>query len=135
MSSSGKACQLCCCLGYCDLSTDEHEEQFVMDGAKYTKNTQNDDTCVVCLESFDTEVTVKLACKHKFHKDCIVRWVTQNTTCPLCKKDILKTTLRKCEYTFKMVRPISPTFSTPIPDSASGVSWDAAYTGMSPFYM
>ncbi|PIN22937.1 hypothetical protein CDL12_04346 [Handroanthus impetiginosus] len=42
-------------------------------------------SCSICLEEFqDTPRATRLPCRHVFHEDCIVRWLTGNHVCPLC---------------------------------------------------
>ncbi|KAI9591349.1 hypothetical protein BDF19DRAFT_272680 [Syncephalis fuscata] len=45
--------------------------------------------CPVCLEDFvDDERLRLLPCRHRFHVDCVDRWlVTQRRLCPVCKQD------------------------------------------------
>lgn len=43
--------------------------------------------CPICynaLAFFD--VISELTCKHKFHNDCIIKWISKNNSCPLCRK-------------------------------------------------
>ncbi|KAK1399152.1 RING-H2 finger protein ATL16 [Heracleum sosnowskyi] len=46
--------------------------------------------CVVCLNEFQEQDTVKLlpSCKHGFHLDCIDIWLQSNDNCPLCRLSI-----------------------------------------------
>ncbi len=46
-------------------------------------------SCAVCQEeSNEDELIMTLPCFHRFHKDCIEPWITQNPTCPTCKHNI-----------------------------------------------
>ncbi|CAH9092007.1 unnamed protein product [Cuscuta europaea] len=44
--------------------------------------------CAVCLSEYEEgEAIIRLVqtCSHSFHKDCIVAWLRQNGTCPICR--------------------------------------------------
>lgn len=42
--------------------------------------------CVVCMEKLRTEdPTAILPCLHQYHEDCILQWLQQSRTCPLCR--------------------------------------------------
>ncbi|XP_055593246.1 uncharacterized protein LOC129744644 [Uranotaenia lowii] len=47
-------------------------------------------SCSICFDLiFDKDNTTwVLPCKHKFHPECIDRWVQQNNSCPICRKMI-----------------------------------------------
>ncbi|KAK9949697.1 hypothetical protein M0R45_005214 [Rubus argutus] len=47
--------------------------------------------CSVCLSEFeDGEKIRQLKCKHRFHKDCVDKWLRQYwATCPLCRTRVL----------------------------------------------
>jgi hypothetical protein len=46
--------------------------------------------CSVCLEEYEMgELLRQLPCKHTFHTECIVPWLTERSPlCPLCKSDV-----------------------------------------------
>ncbi|WP_448216698.1 RING finger domain-containing protein [Endozoicomonas sp. 2B-B] len=47
------------------------------------------DNCPVCLESFaDREVSVLEDCRHMFHKDCVAKWLSANSICPVCRTSL-----------------------------------------------
>jgi hypothetical protein len=54
------------------------------------------DSCSICLENVHKN-KVELACRHSFHKTCIVEWSSYHSTCPYCRHpfDI-------CDYDMKM---------------------------------
>ncbi|KAH7435442.1 hypothetical protein KP509_06G065300 [Ceratopteris richardii] len=50
-----------------------------------------DAECCICLSSYDDDIEIReLYCRHHFHSACIDRWLRMNSTCPLCKFDIVK---------------------------------------------
>ncbi|MCO5596401.1 hypothetical protein L7F22_050462 [Adiantum nelumboides] len=50
-----------------------------------------DTECCICLSSYDDGVEIReLQCNHHFHCACIDRWLRMNSTCPLCKFNILR---------------------------------------------
>lgn len=50
------------------------------------KNLKTEDTCTICLETLDEE-TISLPCNHLFHKSCIIPWLENKSTCPLCRTE------------------------------------------------
>ena len=47
--------------------------------------------CSICLD--DNKLNndwSELMCKHNYHSICIEKWLVNNTTCPLCRQDILR---------------------------------------------
>ena len=45
--------------------------------------------CVICMEKLSNE-TGMTNCKHKFCKDCILKWVNESSECPLCRSQITR---------------------------------------------
>ncbi|KAJ8270073.1 hypothetical protein GJAV_G00110030 [Gymnothorax javanicus] len=45
--------------------------------------------CPVCKEDYSMGESVRqLPCNHLFHNDCIVPWLEQHDTCPVCRKSL-----------------------------------------------
>ncbi|KJK42186.1 hypothetical protein UK23_38275 [Lentzea aerocolonigenes] len=42
--------------------------------------------CTVCQETMSGNGTLTLSCGHVFHNDCVVPWLEQRRTCPLCRE-------------------------------------------------
>ncbi|KAL4573328.1 hypothetical protein LXL04_020129 [Taraxacum kok-saghyz] len=56
--------------------------------AKLLEKTKNEDgkRCAVCLDDFEPgEIVTLTPCRHMFHENCIVPWVTSNGQCPVCR--------------------------------------------------
>ncbi|KAK9665262.1 hypothetical protein RND81_14G101100 [Saponaria officinalis] len=47
----------------------------------------DDDTCSICLSSYQPRETLKILpeCLHRFHKDCIDQWLRSKGVCPICR--------------------------------------------------
>lgn len=47
--------------------------------------------CAVCLNEFQDHETLRLIpkCDHVFHPDCIDMWLISNSTCPVCRTDLV----------------------------------------------
>jgi hypothetical protein len=47
-----------------------------------------DSACSICLNEFEPLHKVSLLkCKHAFHATCVKPWLSQQTSCPICRKD------------------------------------------------
>lgn len=46
--------------------------------------------CAVCKDDFEVaQETIELPCKHSFHNECILPWLTQSGTCPVCRYELV----------------------------------------------
>jgi RING-like zinc finger len=70
------------------------EEEFVQESEDESEETC---CCAICLDEFENKEKVRvLPCKHRFHEDCLVPWLTErHSSCPLCKFDVLQHVLEK----------------------------------------
>ncbi|MCL7027001.1 hypothetical protein MKW94_001512 [Papaver nudicaule] len=87
------------------LSIDAYEKQGVgasrsaIDGLKreaysykscgHDEPTADTNTCVICMEKFEARTVVTyMPCSHMFHEYCLVPWLQENHSCPLCRFEI-----------------------------------------------
>ncbi|CAF0793991.1 unnamed protein product [Rotaria sordida] len=46
--------------------------------------------CPICLNEFDDQETInKLHCTHLFHLQCISTWLSENDSCPTCRRKVM----------------------------------------------
>ncbi|CAA0822315.1 RING/U-box superfamily protein [Striga hermonthica] len=49
----------------------------------------DDDQCVVCLEDWEIgEKARKMPCGHRFHGECVERWLRIHGSCPVCRYEM-----------------------------------------------
>jgi hypothetical protein len=54
----------------------------------------NENTCAICLEDSKNDERWKmLLCSHKFHPECINRWLINKPNCPICRTTIIQNNL------------------------------------------
>lgn len=47
------------------------------------------DECMICLEPFRVGEELRLLpCMHRYHRQCVDRWLERSVACPMCKHDI-----------------------------------------------
>ncbi|CAG2115802.1 unnamed protein product [Medioppia subpectinata] len=61
-------------------------EQFIKNLPKVTQLTAGE-KCCVCLKPHSVGETVSVDCGHKFHVQCITRWLRLNNSCPVCRTE------------------------------------------------
>ncbi|XP_074328996.1 uncharacterized protein LOC141666733 [Apium graveolens] len=47
--------------------------------------TKENDECVICLDEFLGGLAKEMPCKHKFHGECVEKWLKINGSCPVCR--------------------------------------------------
>lgn len=56
-------------------------------GSRKSENKTTPDNCPICQDEMKANETIQtLPCSHKFHKDCIQKWIEMRNLCPLCKR-------------------------------------------------
>jgi hypothetical protein len=52
-------------------------------------NFGNENTCSVCKEEFNIgNKMMDLPCNHYFHEDCLMPWLNQHDSCPICRFEL-----------------------------------------------
>ena len=72
---------------YSSISIKLFHKQFI----KKTRNSNcEENDCIICLDNYsDNHKCSELHCGHKFHKTCILKWMNERKTCPLCNTGFL----------------------------------------------
>ncbi|BFY99030.1 hypothetical protein BsWGS_02070 [Bradybaena similaris] len=79
----------CCYLWKLKRNALQDQQGYVM--KKYTSSNRNqqNDTCPVCLDEFKSGEKLAICqCKHGFHSRCLLLWLEQRNTCPMCKAPV-----------------------------------------------
>jgi len=63
--------------------TQEQLSKFHIEKCGVTKETE---TCHICLNEYKEGESIRRLPCHYFHKACIDTWLSENITCPVCKK-------------------------------------------------
>ena len=48
------------------------------------------DICAICHESYTNKNISVTDCNHKFHTNCLCKWLKEHDTCPICIKPIIE---------------------------------------------
>lgn len=67
--------------------------------------------CSVCLGTIVEDAITRVLpnCKHIFHVDCVDKWFSSNTTCPICRTVVDPKVQPECGHLVTRVNPIQPT--------------------------
>ena len=49
---------------------------------------RSEEDCSICYEDIINDAVI-LKCSHIYHKECIDKWLIDNTTCPYCRYDLV----------------------------------------------
>ncbi|KAM4044908.1 leukemia NUP98 fusion partner 1 [Anomaloglossus baeobatrachus] len=54
-----------------------------------TEKDEDEDPCVICHDDLHTDSIWELHCSHRFHKECIGKWLCKKQTCPTCRVQVI----------------------------------------------
>uniref|UniRef100_A0A914NFI0 RING-type domain-containing protein n=1 Tax=Meloidogyne incognita TaxID=6306 RepID=A0A914NFI0_MELIC len=43
--------------------------------------------CIICSKALTSNNMYSIPCSHVFHKECITNWISQEKSCPRCRKE------------------------------------------------
>ena len=47
--------------------------------------------CIICLENYKyNDLIALMKCDHRYHYNCIKKWLNHNPNCPICRKDVIE---------------------------------------------
>merc|ERR1740121_1982137 len=74
-----------------EVAFDNYTTTFTWDGPE---DSTSQGQCAVCLDVFlEGEEIRTLPCMHRFHLECIDKWLLKRPRCPTCKQSILQSIL------------------------------------------
>ena len=54
-----------------------------------SKQADNDEQCSICFGAYEVDELVhQLPCRHCFHRECLIPWFADKSTCPLCRQKV-----------------------------------------------
>ena len=91
------------CLKYCRRNADANFDSEFAEASirNETSATFEQNTCGICLEEMLPVENLFRArpCRHKFHKECLERWLEQENRCPICNGRVQLTPIAELLYT------------------------------------
>ena len=57
-----------------------------------TMEEESDEICVICHQPITNQQIIRKlnGCSHKFHIHCIDEWLSSNSTCPTCRRELIE---------------------------------------------
>jgi len=54
---------------------------------EYSASACKNSDCSVCQDTYKlSDKCIELPCRHNYHKDCVLEWLTRHDSCPICRK-------------------------------------------------
>jgi hypothetical protein len=62
-----------------------NQQQFISNIIPIFRNNNSNEECCICMDTGNIVDWSILQCGHKFHYSCILIWISNNRTCPVCR--------------------------------------------------
>ncbi|KAE8621894.1 hypothetical protein XENTR_v10005020 [Xenopus tropicalis] len=72
-----------------ERSTSLGEHSVTRRNSSCKEKDEDEDPCVICHEDLHTGSIWQLHCMHRFHKECIGKWLCKKQTCPTCRVQVI----------------------------------------------
>ncbi|KAM4701593.1 leukemia NUP98 fusion partner 1 [Discoglossus pictus] len=69
--------------------SESFEKQLRFRSKRSTSLDEDEDPCVICHDDLHIGSIWELHCTHKFHKECIEKWLCKKQTCPTCRVQVI----------------------------------------------
>lgn len=57
---------------------------------EHKRNKNTEECCPICQCEFEfNEIVIELRCRHIYHEECILSWLKDENTCPICKESVM----------------------------------------------
>ena len=73
--------------------------------SEHTLLEESKEPCTVCQDAVESgAITLTMPCNHSFHKDCLLPWLKEHNTCPICRCEIESSCARYNQQNFGKLR-------------------------------
>lgn len=70
-----------------ECANDDAEDHIIK--ITFNQNNKVINDCSICFQNYEKGDGVKLPCNHIFHNECILPWLKDKNTCPLCRHPVV----------------------------------------------
>ena len=78
-----------CCAQTLTGNDCKYKSKIEVEGKHYCCVHKPKEQCPICFENISSKSKITTSCKHVFHSACLERWTRENTTCPMCRAEII----------------------------------------------
>jgi RNA polymerase subunit RPABC4/transcription elongation factor Spt4 len=84
------------------------KSDFLASGMRTVEPPGDTDTCPICIDEWVSEDTSEIVAQdchraaHTFHKDCLMTWLEDVNTCPMCRRQLFEKIRRSTDGTIRL---------------------------------